>query len=145
VDGILNILFGALTTGLGALLIWAVRTIVKLRKDKKEAEQEKIEAEKDLEKTVEKLNRNMCEMQSKIDELIDISTHNGLSNKHLLSYRLERICLTALEECKKTGCKEIDKDLLARINSMHKEYKYFGGNSVIDKLVERVNQLHIVD
>lgn len=144
-DSVEKIIIGALTSVMGGFLIWAVKTVYQLRKGKAEAEKEKIKAEEDLKETVQGLNENMQDVQAKLDELLEISKHNGLSNKHLLSYRIERLCLDALTRCSQTGVKEIDKDLLARINNMHAEYKYFGGNSVIDKLVERVNDLHIVD
>lgn len=94
---------------------------------------------------VVKISKPFCDIKKKLDEIIELSTHNGTANRYLLKYRIEQLCFKAFANCKRTGTEEIDKDVLTTINNMHAEYKYFGGNSTIDKLVERVNQLHIVD
>lgn len=102
-------------------------------------------AMKTIRKPMEALKKDMSTLESKIDEIIELSMHNGISNKYLLKYRIEQLCFRVFAKCKETGLDEIDKDKLTTINKMHEQYKYFSGNGTVDKLVERVNELHIVD
>lgn len=101
---------------------------------------------------IEKIAEPVCDikgqvesMEKQIEEILDIVSHNGNADRYLLQYRIEQLCFKAFATCKRTGRDEIDKDILATINNMHAEYKYFGGNSVIDIMVARANRLHVVE
>lgn len=100
-----------------------------------------------ISKPVKCIEQKVEELSEKVGEVIEASGHSRNANRQLLEVRIKQHCYEVFEYTKRTGKEEVGESTLALINGMYEEWKFFGGNGggVVDRLVERVNALHIVE
>ena len=96
-------------------------------------------------KPFDRIEKQFKEQDNKLDQILEMVSHNTTTNRYLLKYRIEQLCFKAFDEAKRTGKEEIDKHDLATINNLYEEYKYFKGNSTVDIIVDSVKKFKIME
>ena len=96
-------------------------------------------------KPFDRIEKQFKEQDNKLDQILEMVSHNTTTNRYLLKYRIEQLCFKAFDEAKRTGKEEIYKDDLATINNLYEEYKYFKGNSTVDIIVDSVKKFKIME